>query len=88
MLVRIVLVALVVMGAMFAIKSGTILRGAGLLSNCEIIEAPNGAVGVMRECTEGKLDGRQDLSDTCKRMGERAGKEYWTCPQGRRLSGS
>jgi hypothetical protein len=88
MLVRIVLVALLVMGTMFAIKSGAVLRGAGLLSNCEIIEAPNGAIGVWRQCTQGKLDGRQDLSDTCKTMGERAGKEYWTCPQGRLLSGS
>lgn len=91
MILRIVVIAIIAVGAMVAIKSGTVLRGIGLLANCDVIAPPAGAIGEWRVCTEGKLDGRYDLSDHCVSMGARDGKEYWTCPHGpgvSRYSGS
>jgi hypothetical protein len=80
MLIRIVLVAVVVLGVMLAVKSGYILRGAGLLSECEVVTSTNGAWGELRSCDKGKLNGWQDLSDTCSPLGRHGPKEYWRCP--------
>jgi hypothetical protein len=79
MLIRIVLVAVVVVGVMVAIKGGHVLRGAGWLSECHVTST-NGAWGELRSCTEGKLDGWRDLSDTCSPLGRHGTKEYWRCP--------
>ena len=80
MLVRILLIGSLALGLMIAIKHGTILRGVGLLAECEIVEAPRGADGKWQACTEGRLDGRRDLSDMCKPMGVHGKLEYWECP--------
>jgi len=81
MLIRVLLVAVVVLGAMIAINSGAILRGTGLLSDCETVPAPRGVLDEWQACTPGKLDGRRDLSDPCTWLGKRDGKEYWSCPR-------
>jgi hypothetical protein len=62
------------------VKSGHILRGAGMLSTCEVVTATNGAWGELRSCDKGTLDGWRDLSDTCSPLGRHGGKEYWRCP--------
>lgn len=80
MLIRIVLVAVLAVGIMLAIKSGHILRGAGLLSDCAPLTSANGPWGELRGCSEGKLDGWRDLSDTCASLGRYGTKEYWRCP--------
>ena len=82
MLLRIILVGSLAIGLMIAIKSGSILRGIGLLSSCEIVETPRGVDGEWHACTEGKLDGRRDLSDICTPIGVRGTLEYWNCPYG------
>jgi hypothetical protein len=79
MLIRIVFVAILALGLMIAVKSGHILRGAGLLSECQtMMEHVNW--GELRACTPGKLDGKRDLSDNCTDLGAYGGKEYWRCP--------
>jgi hypothetical protein len=85
MLLRIILVGVVAIGVMVAIKNGTILRGIGLLSSCEVVQAPEGETEEWRACIEGKLDGRRDLSDICKPIGVRGELEYWRCPVGATL---
>lgn len=80
MLIRIVLVACLVVGVMLAIKSGHILRGAGLLSECQPLTSLQGPWGEMRSCSHGKFDGWRDLSDTCRSIGRYGTKEYWRCP--------
>ena len=82
MLVRIFLVALVAGGLMIAIKSGMILDDADLLANCEDVAVPTSVNDSWQACTEGRLDGRRDLSDTCAYMGRRGTIEYWRCPPG------
>jgi hypothetical protein len=81
-LLRIILIGGLAIGLMVAIKNGTILKGVGLLSNCEIVQTPQGETGEWRACSEGKLDGRRDLSDLCNPMGVRGELEYWNCPYG------
>ena len=81
MLLRVILFAVVALGIMLAVQSGRILRGAGLLSQCETVAAPRGVVEEWQACTEGKLDGRRDLSDPCTWLGKKDGKEYWSCPR-------
>jgi hypothetical protein len=80
MLLRIIVIGGIAIGLMIAIKQGAIMRGIGLLSNCEIVQTPQGEAGEWRACTEGKLDGRRDLSDMCDPMGVRGKHEYWDCP--------
>ncbi len=71
MLLRIIIVGGLAIGLMIAIKQGAILRGIGLLSSCAIVQTPQGNTGEWRACTEGKLDGRRDLSDICTPIGVR-----------------
>jgi hypothetical protein len=80
MLIRIVFVAVLAVGVMLAVKSGHILRGAGLLSECQAVPIVNGVWGELRSCSEGKFDGWRDLSDTCASLGRFEAKEYWRCP--------
>jgi hypothetical protein len=87
MLLRILIIGALAIGLMIAIKQGTLLKGLGLLSNCEVVETPRGETGEWRACTEGKLDGRRNLSDICKPMGFSGEFEYWSCPPGATLSG-
>ena len=82
MLLRIIIVGGLAIGLMIAIKQGAILRGIGLLSSCAIVQTPQGNTGEWRACTEGKLDGRRDLSDICTPIGVRGKLEYWNCPYG------
>jgi hypothetical protein len=82
LLLRIILVGSLAIGLMIAVKSGSILRGIGLLSSCEIVETPRGVDGEWHACTEGKLNGRRDLSDICTAAGARGEFEYWNCPEG------
>jgi hypothetical protein len=80
MLLRIVFVAVLAVGVMLAVKSGHILRGAGLLSDCQEIPVVNGVWGELKGCSQGKLDGWRDLSDNCTSIGRYQEKEFWRCP--------
>lgn len=81
MLGRILFVAFLAGVVMLAVKSGTILRGFGLLATCDTVEVAGTASGQWQACSEGSLDGRRDLSEICASIGLRAdGREYWQCP--------
>jgi hypothetical protein len=80
MLARIVFVAFLALGIMVAVKSGTILRGYGLLASCETVEAPSRTGVTWEACRDGVIDGRRDLSVDCESLGVLAdGREYWSC---------
>ena len=80
MFLRITLVAVVIAGAMFAVKDGRILRDAGLTGSCSVVEtAADGEQ--MEACSSGKLEGAPDLSrNGCTDDGLFRGRVYWRCP--------
>ena len=81
MVARIVLILFLAVGVMAAVKSGTILRGFGVLATCETLETAEGQPTSWQACRDGILDGRRDLSDSCESQGFlKDGREYWSCP--------
>lgn len=79
MLIRIFLVVALVGAVMFAINSGKVFRGAHLLSNCKDVPAADGSADRWEACTQGRLDGRRDLSDNCTFVTRQGSVEYWRC---------
>jgi hypothetical protein len=77
---RIALVAVVIAGAMFAVKDGRLPRDAGLTGSCSVVQtAADG--DQMKACRSGKLKGAPNLSrDGCTDAGLFSGRTYWRCP--------
>ncbi|HEY2936265.1 MAG TPA: hypothetical protein VGJ25_06675 [Gaiellaceae bacterium] len=81
MFLRIFIVGLLIVGAMFAVKDGRVFRNAGLTGSCTAVSLPTGQSGYWKACKEGKLSGRPDLSrDGCSSRGVGGRLEYWRCP--------
>lgn len=80
MFLRIALVAVVIAGGMFAIKDGRVLRAAGLIGSCSVVQTS--ADGEQMEaCSSGRLEGAPDLSrNGCTDAGRYRGHVYWRCP--------
>jgi hypothetical protein len=78
-LIRIFLFAALAGAILFAINSGKVFRGMHLLSNCKDVVATDGSGDQWEACTEGRLDGRRDLSDNCAYMTRRDTVDYWRC---------
>ena len=81
MFLRILIVALLIVGVMLAVKDGRVLRDAGLTGSCSSVALPTGQSGYWKACREGKLSGRPDLSrEGCSPRGVSGRLEYWRCP--------
>jgi hypothetical protein len=80
MVTRIVFVAALIAGGMFAVKDHRVLQAAGLTGSCAVIQTA--ADGQQIEaCTSGKLEGAPDLTrNGCTDSGPYAGREFWRCP--------
>jgi hypothetical protein len=80
MLLKILLVGALLIGAMAAIKDGTVLRDAGLLSSCNAVSANGHTDPTLLSCSKGKLDGFPDLTNkACTRISSHPHREYWRC---------
>ena len=80
MIFRILIVAVLAVAVMVAVKDGRILRHAGLTASCQTVGAPTTSGNVVA-CSQGKLEGRPDLSrHGCKPRGVNGRLEYWDCP--------
>jgi hypothetical protein len=80
LLLKILVVGAVLVGAMAAIKQGTVLRDAGLLSSCKVATLNGRYDPTMMSCSKGRLDGFPDLTGkSCTLTTVRADQEYWRC---------
>ena len=80
MLLKILVVGAVLIGAMAAIRDGTVLRDAGLLSSCHAV-AVNGRIDpTMLSCSKGRLDGFPNMTTrSCQLISSHPNREYWRC---------
>jgi hypothetical protein len=80
MLLKILVVGAVLIGGMAAIKQGTVLRDAGLLSSCSAVTVNGKADPTVMSCSKGKLDGFPNLtSKACTLTSLRANRQVWRC---------
>jgi hypothetical protein len=78
MLLKIFIVGALAIGLMAAIRNGTILREAGLLSTCRAVNGR--ADSQLQTCTKGRLDGFPDLTDqSCTLVSVQGRTEVWRC---------
>ncbi len=80
MLKRVVAVAVVILALMVAIRSGHVLRLAGLTGSCSVVQTlPDGSQWVA--CQAGRVSGRPDMTKhNCTSSGITGTFEYWKCP--------
>jgi hypothetical protein len=80
MLLKILIVGALVIGAMAAVKQGSVLRDAGLLSSCGTVFVNGKQDTTLQSCSKGRLDGYPDLTDhSCSYAYQRANRQYWEC---------
>jgi hypothetical protein len=80
MLLKILVVGVVLIGAMAAIRNGSVLRDAGLLSACNAVNISGHAGENTLSCSKGRLDGWPDLTNkSCNLIAVKATREYWRC---------
>jgi hypothetical protein len=80
MLLKILVVGAVLIGAMAAVKNGTVLRDAGLLSSCQAVTVSGHVDPTMLSCSKGRLDGFPDMTTrSCQLISTHANREYWRC---------
>jgi hypothetical protein len=80
MLVKILVVGAVLIAAMAAIRDGTVLRDAGLLSSCSTVSAHAQTDSSTLSCSKGRLDGFPDLTNkSCSLISVHPTREYWRC---------
>jgi len=77
MLLKILVVGAVLMAA---IKQGTVLKDAGLLSSCKVASLNGKYDPTVMSCSKGRLDGFPDLTNkACKLATVRGDQELWRC---------
>ena len=80
MVKRIVFVAVLIVAAMVAVKNGSVLRAAGMIGHCAVVQTSSDGQQ-WEACSSGKLEGAPDLSrNGCTSAGLFAGQIYWRCP--------
>lgn len=80
-MVKIALVAALIAGALYGVKSERVLERAGLFGSCTAVPGAAAEAGGWMACSSGRLSGYPDLSrDSCTRGGTRAKIVYWRCP--------
>jgi len=80
MVKSIVFIAVLIAAAMIAVKNGRILRAAGMIGHCAVVQTSSDCQQ-WEACSSGKLEGAPDLSrNGCTSAGLYAGQTYWRCP--------
>ena len=80
MVKSIVFIAVLIAAAMIAVKNGRILRAAGMIGHCAVVQTSSDGQQ-WEACSSGKLEGAPDLSrNGCTAAGLYAGQTYWRCP--------
>jgi hypothetical protein len=80
MLLKILIVGAVLIGAMAAIRNGTVLRDAGLLSSCQAITVNGQLDPTMLSCSKGRLDGFPNMTTkSCHLISAHPNRQYWRC---------
>jgi hypothetical protein len=80
MLLKILIVGALAIGAMAAIRNGTILRDAGLLSSCRAVTVNGSYDPTTLSCSKGRLDGFPDMTPkSCHLISTRPKRQYWRC---------
>jgi hypothetical protein len=80
MVKSIVFIAVLIATAMIAVKNGRILRAAGMIGHCAVVQTSSDGQQ-WEACSSGKLEGAPDLSrNGCTSAGLYAGQTYWRCP--------
>jgi hypothetical protein len=80
MLLKILVVGVLLIGAMAAIRNGSVLRDAGLLSACNAVNVDGRAGQNTLSCTKGRLDGWPDLTNkSCSLIAVDRTREFWRC---------
>jgi hypothetical protein len=80
MVKSIVFIAVLIAAAMIAVKNGRILRAAGMIGHCAVVQTSSDGQQ-WEACSSGKLEGAPDLSrNGCTSAGLYAGQTYWRCP--------
>lgn len=80
MLLKILLVGALAIGGMAAIRNGTVLRDAGLLSTCSSAVVNGRVDPTLQQCSKGRLDGFPDLTNkSCQLVSQGTKRELWRC---------
>ena len=80
MLLKILVAGAVLIGAMAAIRNGSVLRDAGLLSSCSAVTVSGRADPTLLACSKGRLDGFPDLTNkSCNLISVHPNRQYWRC---------
>src|SRR5438067_2868035 len=80
MLKRIFAIAVVIVAVMAAVKDGRLLRTAGLIASCSIVQTASDGTQ-LEACRPGMLEGAHDLSRSgCTADGSAGRYAYWRCP--------
>jgi hypothetical protein len=80
MLLKILVAGALLIGGMAAIKNGSILRDAGLLSTCTTVAVNGQEDPTLLSCTKGRLDGWPDeTNNSCNLIAVHPDREYWRC---------
>lgn len=81
-MIRILLVAALIAGALAVAKQERVFARSGIVHDCFAVATPVGQDGFWVACKEGWLDGYPDLSiDSCERQGRARDQEFWRCPE-------
>lgn len=80
MIFRIVAAAVVILALMVLIKDGRVLRNAGIVGSCSVVQKASDGTE-WAACRPGRLEGKPDLSKrSCTRVGANGDLDYWRCP--------
>jgi hypothetical protein len=80
MLLKILIVGALVVGVMAAVRDGTVLRDAGLLSKCHAVTVNGKYDPTTISCSNGRLDGFPDLAPkSCQLISTQPSRQYWRC---------
>jgi hypothetical protein len=80
MLLKILIIGAVAIGVMGAIRDGRVLRDAGLLGSCNVVNANGKTEPTVMSCSKGRLDGFPDLTNkSCRVISYTASRQYWRC---------
>jgi hypothetical protein len=80
MLLKILVVGALAIGLMAAIRNGSVLRDAGLLSTCKATTVDGRLDSQLLTCTKGRLDGFPDLTaKSCHLASVQGDTQLWRC---------
>ncbi len=79
-MLKFLVVALLVVAGLAYAKQERVFEEAGIVSSCEVVNAPLGSTAEWWACHEGIITGFPTLArDSCKRERRAGSVEYWSC---------